>query len=226
VAREILVSDEISLMMREGISVFSRDQTFVAGELAKLGTVGLDGDNRFVGQIVTDSFGVMGHSMGGMASDRSCINETVFYACISLDGALYSQINVGTHPAKSRKPFLLLQSEQFIFFIEPGSPEYIAAQAGFAKRFLETWQDVTVFMAKGSRHNSYNDLPFVAGFDYADESLQTQQATFDIVAAFFRGARSGNHVSQALDAAANYPRFELLSLEALLAAAPVDTSEE
>jgi hypothetical protein len=83
VARDKLSSDDIDRIMQEGITVMAADQDFVYKKLAELNESNRSGFFRH--RLDLSKVGSMGHSMGGMAATRACLEYTAFKACLSLD---------------------------------------------------------------------------------------------------------------------------------------------
>lgn len=90
-----------------------------------------------------------GHSMGGQAATRACLEYVVFKACACLDGLnpfFYLR------PKPSRKPFLLLINSTW------GTS--IVSQS-LAQRYLAAWVAPEVFVIRGTKHNSFDALPLL-----------------------------------------------------------------
>lgn len=143
-----LTSDEIDQMMWAGVSVMVADEVFVERRFAQL-----DSDpavsNPFRDRLDLSRVGVVGHSMGGQAATRTCLEYTVFKACASLDGLnpfFYLR------PKPSKKPFLLLINSTWgTSIISPS----------LARRYLAAWVAPEVFVIRGTKHNSFDDLPLL-----------------------------------------------------------------
>lgn len=143
-----LTSDEIDQMMWAGVSVMVADEVFVERKIAEL-----DSDksvsNPFRNRLDLSRVGAIGHSMGGQAATRACLEYTVFQACACLDGLnpfFYLR------PKPSRKPFLLLLNSTW------GTS--IISQS-LAKRYLAAWDAPEVFVVRGTKHNSFDDTPLL-----------------------------------------------------------------
>jgi pimeloyl-ACP methyl ester carboxylesterase len=99
-ALDKLSSDEIDEMMWAGVSVMVADEVFVEKRIAYL-----DGDpavsNPFRNRLDLSHVGVVGHSMGGQAATRACLEYAVFKACACLDG-LNPFFTCGQRPAENR----------------------------------------------------------------------------------------------------------------------------
>jgi dienelactone hydrolase len=107
--RKDVDSNAIDRLMGEGIRVFSADQSFVTRHLLQLSK-----RKTFLqGRIDEARVAVVGHSMGGMAADITCLHDSLIKACVSLDGTLGNPAHVGWEPRCSSKPFMLIISEQF-----------------------------------------------------------------------------------------------------------------
>jgi dienelactone hydrolase len=143
-----LTSDEIDQMMWAGVSVMVADEVFVERQFAQL-----DSDpaasNPFRDRLDPTRVGVVGHSMGGQAATRTCLEYAVFKACACLDGLnpfFYLR------PKPSKKPFLLLINS--IWGTSIISPS-------LARRYLAAWAAPEVFVIRGTKHNSFDDLPLL-----------------------------------------------------------------
>jgi dienelactone hydrolase len=147
-ALDKLTSDEIDEMMWAGVSVMVADEVFVEHRIAYL-----DRDpatsNPFRNRLDLSRVGVVGHSMGGQAATRACLEYAEFKACACLDGLnpfFYFR------PKPSRKPFLLLINSTW------GTS--IISQS-LAQRYLAAWAAPEVFVIRGTKHNSFDDLPLL-----------------------------------------------------------------
>jgi len=147
-ARDNLTSDEYDQMMWAGVSVMVADEVFVEKRIAQL-----DSDpsvpNPFRHRLDLSRVGAIGHSMGGQAATRACLEYAVFKVCACLDGLnpfFYLR------PKPSKKPFLLLMNSTW------GTS--IISQS-LAKRYLAAWVAPEVFVIRGTKHNSFDDLPLV-----------------------------------------------------------------
>ena len=108
-----------------------------------------DGAQAAGGDLDLSRVGVVGHSMGGQAATRACLEYVVFKACACLDGLnpfFYLR------PKPSRKPFLLLINSTW------GTS--IISQT-LAQRYLAAWVAPEVFVIRGTKHNSFDDLPLL-----------------------------------------------------------------
>lgn len=144
IALDKLDFQEIDRMMLEGITVMAADQAFAAEKLAEL-----NGDSKlFKNKLDLTRMGAIGHSMGGMAATAACLKYTAFKVCISLDGVNHF---LNKMPAPSPKPFLLLLNSQW----GRDNPAQIK------QSYLEAWEQPTVAIINGTRHNSYSDLPLI-----------------------------------------------------------------
>ena len=147
-ARDKLTSDEYDEMMWAGVSVMVEDEVFVERKIAEL-----DADpalpNPFRHRLDLSRVGAVGHSMGGQAATRACLEYAVFKVCACLDGLnpfFYLR------PKPSKKPFLLLINSTWgTSIISPS----------LAKRYLAAWVAPEVFVIRGTKHNSFDDLPLL-----------------------------------------------------------------
>ncbi|MGC2197693.1 MAG: alpha/beta fold hydrolase [Terriglobales bacterium] len=147
-ALDRLTSDQIDQMMWAGVSVMVADEVFVENKIAVL-----DGapaiSNPFRNRLDLSRVGVVGHSMGGQAATRACLEYAVFKACACLDGLnpfFYLR------PKPSRKPFVLLVNSTW------GTA--IISQS-LAQRYLAAWSAPEVFVIRGTKHDSFDDLPLL-----------------------------------------------------------------
>lgn len=147
-ALDKLTSDEIDEMMWAGVSVMVADEVFVEKRIAQLDS-GPAVSNPFRNRLDLSRVGVVGHSMGGQAATRACLEYAVFKACACLDGLnpfFYLR------PKPSRKPFLILINSTW------GTS--IISQS-LAQRYLAAWAAPEVFVIRGTKHNSFDDLPLL-----------------------------------------------------------------
>jgi dienelactone hydrolase len=147
-ARDKLTADEYDQMMWAGVSVMVADEVFVENRIAQL-----DSDpavsNLLRNRLDLSRVGVVGHSMGGQAATRACLEYAVFKACACLDGL--NQFFY-LRPEPSRKPFLLLINSTW------GTS--IISQS-LAQRYLAAWAAPEVFVIRGTKHNSFDDVPLL-----------------------------------------------------------------
>jgi alpha-beta hydrolase superfamily lysophospholipase len=144
-SRDRLTSDQIDGLMQDGVGEMAEDQAFVATRLAGLVP-------RLRRMIEGQPFGVLGHSMGGMAATEACGRFRVFAACASLDGLIWGREGftpAGEPPNPVTKPFLLLTSPQFL--PTDLSPAIL--------RYRRAWREPQLCLVVGGRHNSASDLP-------------------------------------------------------------------
>jgi len=143
-----LTSDEIDQMMWAGVSVMVGDEVFVEKRFAQLDRDSAP-SNLFRNRLDLARVGVVGHSMGGQAATRSCLEYTAFKACACLDGLnpfFYLR------PKPSKKPFLLLINATWgTTIISPS----------LAQRYLAAWSAPKVFIIRGTKHNSFDDTPLL-----------------------------------------------------------------
>jgi dienelactone hydrolase len=147
-ALDKLESDEIDEMMWAGVSVMVADEVFVERRIAAFDTDS-EVENLFRNHLDLSRVGAIGHSMGGHAATRACLEYAAFQACACLDGLnpfFYKR------PKPSRKPFLLLLNSTW-------GTSFITQS--LAKRYLDAWSDPEVFVIHGTKHNSFDDLPLL-----------------------------------------------------------------
>ncbi|MHA1544490.1 MAG: alpha/beta hydrolase family protein [Alphaproteobacteria bacterium] len=184
IARTELTSNELDLMMAEGVVVFSEDQNFVAGKIQELNKNSL----KYKGRLADKNIVVVGHSMGGRAADRSCRTYSVFSRCVSLDGTMWLAGQVGLTPGPSPKPFLLLMSAQFA-----------ERSAEMRTRYLSSWRSGIYAILTGSRHSSFTDTSvLVPGSRFADLALEVNRAVADIIEVF-AGSPEGQVMDNSLE---------------------------
>ena len=159
IARDKLDFKEIDRMMLEGITVMSADQAFVAGKLKELNT----NSKHFKNKFDLSKIGSIGHSMGGMAATASCLKYTSFKTCISLDGVNYF---LNKMPNPTNKSFLLLLNSQW----GKNAPPKIK------RSYLEAWENPTVAIINGTKHNFYSDIPLIEPPEKKDGLLEPQRA--------------------------------------------------
>jgi len=176
-SRDRLSSDQIDGYMEDGVGLMAEDQAFVAQRLAVLAPSlrrALEGM----------PFGVLGHSMGGMAATLACSRFRVFAACASLDGLVWAREGVTPigEPASSvAKPFLLLTSAQFL----PADLSVAVA------RYRRAWRAPQLCLVAGGRHNSASDLPTLRA-GTASEAAPVGEAIRRAVVEFFRTELAGD----------------------------------
>jgi pimeloyl-ACP methyl ester carboxylesterase len=88
--------------------------------------------------------GVFGHSIGGRAATSACLDDPLFVACASLDGAWHG---LPLMPAASRKPFMLLLNSE-------GGRE---TPKKIATKYVAAWSDPVVAIVGNSKHSSFSD---------------------------------------------------------------------
>jgi dienelactone hydrolase len=205
IARDRLSSEDIDRIMQEGITVMAADQNFVAGELAKLNEDARASTNPFRHRLDLKNVGVMGHSMGGMAATRACLEYTAFKACISLDGPNYF---LNLMPTSSRKRFLLLLNSDWGL----GAPEKIKTG------YLEAWADPLVAIIHGTKHNSFSDIPLTKPLANSPGLIEPTRAHRIISAyclAFFNQSLQSVPTSLLGRASENFPEVEFVNLRTL-----------
>lgn len=178
--RTELTSDEIDEMMAAGVEVMAADDAFVVEKLREL-AAGHPRGNVLEGHLDLRRVGIFGHSMGGRAATRACLDSTAFAACLSLDGPLYS---MHLQPAPMAKPFLLLLNAES----GPKAAERIA------RTYLAAWAAPTVAIIRGSRHNTFSD---------ASDDPRARATIGSIVAAFFE-THLGGHATVVEDPSIEY----------------------
>ncbi|WP_412069205.1 kelch repeat-containing protein [Rubrivirga sp. IMCC43871] len=176
IARDSLAFDAIDGYLAEGLRVMSADQSFVARQVLA---------GALAGRIDEARVGVLGHSMGGMAADLTCLRDPLIAACLSLDGTLGAPVHVGLEPACSRTPFLLLASEQFGGALTDESTRV-------PQRLRAAWCDPVVLVLGGSRHNAFTDLPLLGAVSAgAIGAPEAGRVTREVAARFFERAFVG-----------------------------------
>ena len=153
-ALEKLTSDEIDQMMWAGVSVMLADEVFVEKRIEQLDSA-LAVSNPFRNRLDLSRIAAMGHSMGGQAATRACLEYTVFKVCACLDGLnpfFYLR------PKPSRKPLLLLLNSTW------GTSNI---SPSLAQRYLAAWAAPEVFVIRGTKHNSFDDLPLLNPEEHA-----------------------------------------------------------
>jgi dienelactone hydrolase len=169
-----LTSDEIDQMMAAGVQVMAEDDAFVVERLREL-TAGRPRENPFAGRLDLTRVGVFGHSMGGMAATRACLDYSAFTACLSLDGPFYL---MHLQPRPSPKAFLLLLNSDW----GRKSP------ARIRRNYLAAWENPTVAIVGGSHHNTFSDT--------VDERERAARSVIgSLVTAFFEANLAGRPVS-------------------------------
>ncbi|MEZ5428277.1 MAG: hypothetical protein R2747_18555 [Pyrinomonadaceae bacterium] len=194
IARDKLDFKEIDRMMLEGIAVMSADQAFVAERMAELNA----GSTFFKNKLDLSKIGVLGHSMGGMAATASCLHYTVFKACVSLDGVNYF---LNRMPASSSKPFLLLLNSDW----GKNTPEKIS------KSYLEAWENPSVAIINGTKHNFFSDIPLIEPPEQTDgliEPLRAHRIISAYTTAFF-----DKHLKQTKEKMPAFSEMEFIDLK-------------
>jgi dienelactone hydrolase len=174
-ARDQLNADEIDQMMWAGVSAMVTDEVFVERKMAELDSESTT-SNLFHNRLNLSQVGAIGHSMGGYAATRACLEYSAFKACASLDGLnqyLYLR------PVASLKPFLLLLNSTW--------GTQIVSQS-LAKRYLAAWAAPLVFVVDGTKHNSFSDLPILSAISREkapSDPIQAQKVIIAEVLRFF-----------------------------------------
>ena len=204
-ARDALTPDQIDELMQDGVQVMAADQAFVVDSL-------LQRESFIAGHVDGNQVGAIGHSMGGMAALRSCLDNPAIKACVSLDGLIWAREGntaIGQPAAACAKPVLLLLAPQFL-------PPSLAV---FAKRFSAGWEHPEVFLLQHARHNSFNDfalLPSAANLPHDTiPALRAHTITSAIVSAFF-----DKNLKQLPIQLPQFPELDALSLQKLAAERP------
>jgi pimeloyl-ACP methyl ester carboxylesterase len=194
-----LTSDEIDQMMAAGVQVMADDDAFVVERLREL-NAGRPRGNPFAGRLDLTRVGVFGHSMGGMAATRACLDDSAFTACLSLDGPFYL---MHLQPRPSPKAFLLLLNSDW----GRKSPPMIR------RTYLAAWSAPAVAIVGGSHHNTFTDAPYLNAT--ADERERTARSVIgSLVTAFFESHLAGRPTS--IDAIIDHtPTVERVVLQTL-----------
>jgi dienelactone hydrolase len=213
IARDKLSSDDIDRIMQEGITVMAADQDFVFRKLVQLNGSNRHGHSLFSHRLDLSKVGAMGHSMGGMAATRTCLEYTAFKACLSLDGP-NNFLNM--MPTPSSKPFLLLLNSDWGL----GVPDRIK------KSYLEAWSDPLVAIVHGTKHNSFSDIPLTKASTNTAGLIPPARAHSIISAycvAFFDQSLRGL-ATTLLDkrGSGKFPEVEFKDLKALAKAGPAN----
>ena len=211
IARDKLSSDDIDRIMQQGITVMAADQNFVAQKLVALNEGARSSSNLFSHRLDLSNVGVMGHSMGGMAATRACLEYTAFKACVSLDGPNYF---LNMMPASSAKPFLLLLNSDWGL----DAPERIK------KSYLEAWTNPLVAIIHGAKHNNFSDIPLTtspAGMAGVIAPARAHRIISAYVVAFFDRTLRGVPTILFEKSAGEFPEVEFIDLKALAKRSPV-----
>lgn len=211
-ALDQLSSDEIDQMMQEGITVMAADQNFVAHMLAELNESQRESRNIFRHRLDLSAVGAMGHSMGGIAATRACLEYTAFKACVSLDGPNYF---LNMMPKSSSKPFLLLLNSDWGI----GAPERIKT------RYLEAWSAPLVAIIHGTKHNSFSDILLTKAQTSMPGLISPERAHNVISAycvAFFDQSLKGVPATLLNVRSEKFPEVEFVDLKALSKQPPGD----
>jgi hypothetical protein len=176
-ALDKLSSDEIDEMMWAGVSVMVADEVFVEKRIAYL-----DGDpavsNPFRNRLDLSHVGVVGHSMGGQAAITG-LPRIRRIQSVCMPG--WTQPIFYLRPTPSRKPFLLLMNSTW------GTS--IISQS-LAQRYLAAWAAPEVFFIRGTKHNSFDDLPLLDPEERAkalSDPIKAHSVIAAIVVEFFEG---------------------------------------
>jgi len=202
-ARDQLSPDEYDQMMWAGVSVMVADEVFVEHKMVELNS-NSTAANLFHNRLNLSQVGAIGHSMGGYAATRACLEYTVFKACASLDGLnqfLYLR------PTASSKPFLLL--------LNSASGTQVISQS-LAKRYLASYGEPRVFIVDGTKHNSFSDVPILSPVSRAKAPSDPDKAhrviTAELVAFLDRAFGSETSKSQGIAAPAGLIDVDLRQL--------------
>lgn len=94
------------VLMKESPSYWAGDITFFINELEKINI----SDAIFKGKLDLNRIGVLGMSMGGIATNEVCISDDRVKAGVNIDGAIYgSAVN-----EKIKTPHLFLNSQRYL----------------------------------------------------------------------------------------------------------------
>ncbi|MCX6302022.1 MAG: hypothetical protein NTW82_07535 [Bacteroidia bacterium] len=94
------------VLMKESPAYWAGDITFFLSELEKINS----SDAIFKGKLDLSGIGVLGMSMGGIATNEVCISDNRVKAGVNIDGAIYgSAVN-----EKIKTPYLFLNSQRYL----------------------------------------------------------------------------------------------------------------
>jgi predicted dienelactone hydrolase len=140
----------------QAVTTWSADERFtldVIGGWAQAGS-----SNPLGRRLDLQRVGVFGHSVGGAAAARSCLDDRRFVACGNLDGSVGTADEVGVPPIT--RPFLLMRAEATV---ESTLDGFFAGLAGVAYQMK----------VLGAGHDSFSDLSNLL------EHLRTRGIPFD-----------------------------------------------
>ena len=199
-ARDALTSDQIDELMQDGVHVMAADQSFVIETLLQAGSF-------ISGHVDGNQVGAIGHSMGGMAALRACLDNPIIKACVSLDGLVWARdgnTSIGQPATACAKPILLLLAPQFL-------PPNLSV---FAKRFTAGWEHADVLLLEHARHNSFTDFGFLRSAANLPPdtipALRAHEITSAVLSAFLD--KNLRHLSVQLP---QFPELVVLSLQKL-----------
>lgn len=141
----------------------SADQRFVLNQLEQLNKQ--DPDKRFKHRLDIKRAGIIGHSQGFIS--QTCGQDQRFKACLNLDGvpALAERKN------GLAQPFMTIRDGE-------DSPR--------ATTIYENLRNVAYdVVIEGAGHNSYLDLPLLAGYKYKIDAARSHQIINAYILAFF-----------------------------------------
>jgi dienelactone hydrolase len=198
IGRDKLSPDDLDRIMQEGITVMAADQAFVVERLAELNKTDA---KLFKNRLNLSQIGSMGHSMGGMAATRACLEYTAFKACLSLDGPNYF---LNMMPEPSPKPFLLLLNSEWGRKAPPR----------IKKSYLEAWADPAVAIINGTKHNSYSDFYLISPPESQKAPLEPLKAHRIICASIV--SFLARHLKQQPVTEPQFPELEWIDLKSLI----------
>ena len=141
----------------------SADQRFVLNQIAQLNR--LDPDKRFTHRLDLTKVGLIGHSQGFIS--QTCGTDRRFKACLNLDGvpALAERKNGLT------QPYMTMRDGD-------DSPRATTIY----EHLKNIGYDVLIH---GAGHNSYVDLPILAGYKYQIDGVRSHRIINEYMLAFF-----------------------------------------
>jgi pimeloyl-ACP methyl ester carboxylesterase len=183
--------DTLPLLLTESTSHWAEDINFFIDQLEGVNV----GDGLFKGKLDTDRVGVLGMSLGGLATNTICLADKRVKAGISIDGGLYGTLLEG----KLEVPFMYLNSKRFL---------------GYGNIFTgNSATDCYSFSVKDSDHYNFSDysiypvpsIRFLLGTIDGSKTIEIMNV---IVPAFFDRYLKGDQDIDLMELAKRYPEIE------------------
>jgi hypothetical protein len=188
-----VVHADFSVSEEKVAAIWSDDQLYVLNQLEKLNDD--DPDGLFTGRLDLDKIGILGQSMGGAVSIKTCLNDVRCKAVLSEDG--FATLDVAQKGLAT--PFMLMRNESGTTAQDVGlfkistAPLYALTLAGFGH---VNFSDAPLWG---------ENIPLISSVD----PLRAIQVTNAYTLAFFNHFLKGSDEPLLDGASAEYPEADL-----------------